>query len=422
MDAFSIEGPVRILGETAAAGSKNSSLPILAGCLLTDDECIIENVPDLRDIRTMLRLLEMLGRTVERRGGDVVVHAGRVTSTEAPYELVSTMRASISVLGPLLAKEGEARVSFPGGCAIGARPIDLHLKGLAALGAEIEITHGYVHARSPRLKGTTMYLAGSAGSSVLATDNVMMAAALADGVTVIQSAAIEPEVVDACHFLVAMGAKIEGIGTTTLTITGVPRLHGCRYRVIPDRIEAGTLLAAAACTGGDVFVRGADSSHLGIVLDVFGRAGMTVTSSPEGIRLQAAGNVRPVDFETLPYPGYPTDMQAQMMAVLAHAQGTSVITEKIYPERFIHVAELNRMGADIKLEEHTAIVRGVSRLEGAPVMASDLRAGAALVVAALAAEGTSLVRRIYHVDRGYERLEDKLTALGARITRVRDQQ
>ncbi|HPH01413.1 MAG TPA: UDP-N-acetylglucosamine 1-carboxyvinyltransferase [Spirochaetota bacterium] len=421
MDAFSIEGPVRIAGETAAAGSKNSSLPILAGCLLTDDECIIENVPDLRDVRTMLRLLEMLGRKVERRGGDVIVHAGRVTSTEAPYELVSTMRASISVLGPLLAKEGEARVSFPGGCAIGARPIDLHLKGLEALGAEIEITHGYVHACSPKLKGATMYLAGSAGSSVLATDNVMMAAALADGVTVIQSAAIEPEVVDACHFLVAMGARIEGIGTTTLTITGVPRLHGCRYRIIPDRIEAGTLLAAAACTGGDVLVRGADPAHLGIVLETFRRAGMDIVADQAGIRLRAGSKIHPVDFETLPYPGYPTDMQAQMMAVLAHAEGTSVITEKIYPERFIHVAELNRMGADIRLEGQTAVVRGVPKLEGAPVMASDLRAGAALVVAALAAEGTSLVRRIYHVDRGYEKLEEKLMALGARITRVKDQ-
>lgn len=421
MDAFRIEGPVQISGETVAAGSKNSSLPILAGCLLTDDECIIENVPDLRDIRTMLRLLEMLGRKVERRGGDVIVHAGRVVSTEAPYELVSTMRASISVLGPLLAKEGEARVSFPGGCAIGARPIDLHLKGLSALGAEIGISHGYVHARAPKLKGATMYLAGPAGSSVLATDNVMMAAALAEGVTVIQSAAVEPEVVDACRFLVAMGAKIDGIGTTTLTINGVPRLHGCRYRVIPDRIEAGTLLAAAASTGGDVFVRGADASQLGIVLDLFERAGMTVNSSLAGIRLQAGKEILPVDFETLPYPGYPTDMQAQMMAVLTRAKGTSVISEKIYPERFIHVAELNRMGAEIRLEEHTAIVRGVPRLEGAPVMASDLRAGAALVIAALAAEGTSLVRRIYHVDRGYERFEDKLTALGARIARVKDQ-
>ena len=422
MDAYSIEGPGILRGEVEASGSKNASLPILAACLLTEDECVVENVPDLRDVRTMMRLLEMLGRKVTREGGDVIVRAGRAASFEAPYDLVSTMRASISVLGPLLAKEGEAKVSFPGGCAIGARPIDLHLKGLEALGAEIEITHGYVHARLPArgLKGATMYLAGPSGSSVLATDNVMMAAALADGVTVIQSAALEPEVTDACNFLVAMGAKIEGIGTSTLTITGVPRLSGCRYRIIPDRIEAGTLLSAAACTGGEIFVRGARADHLGIVLDTFRSAGMEVRSDAAGIGLKSRLPAKPVSIETLPYPAFPTDMQAQMMALLARAEGTSAVTEHIYPERFIHVAELNRMGADIKLDGNRALVRGVKKLEGAPVMASDLRAGAALVVAALSAEGTTLVRRVYHIDRGYARLEDKLCGLGARITRVKE--
>jgi UDP-N-acetylglucosamine 1-carboxyvinyltransferase len=420
MDAFNIEGPGILRGEVEASGSKNASLPILAACLLTEDECVIENVPDLRDVRTMMRLLEMLGRAVERDGDDIIVRAGRATSFEAPYDLVSTMRASISVLGPLLAKEGEAKVSFPGGCAIGARPIDLHLKGLEALGAEIEITHGYVHARSRGLKGATIYLAGPNGSSVLATDNVMMAAALAEGVTVIQSAALEPEVVDACNFLLAMGAKIEGIGTSTLTITGVPRLHGCRYRIIPDRIEAGTLLSAAACTGGEIFVRGARADHLGSVLDAFRAAGMDVQSDGAGIGLISRLPAKPVDIETLPYPGYPTDMQAQMMALLACAEGTSAVTEHIYAERFMHVAEFNRMGANIKLDGNRALVHGVKKLEGAPVMASDLRAGAALVIAALTAEGSTLVRRVYHIDRGYARLEDKLGSLGAKITRVQE--
>ncbi|MDR2734741.1 MAG: UDP-N-acetylglucosamine 1-carboxyvinyltransferase [Spirochaetota bacterium] len=418
MDAFSIEGQKILRGETEAAGSKNASLPILAACLLTEEECVIENVPDLRDVRTMQRLLGILGRAAERDGRNIIVRAGSATSVEAPYDLVSTMRASISVLGPLLAKEGEAKVSFPGGCAIGDRPIDLHLKGLEALGAEIEITHGYVHARSRGLAGANIYLAGPNGSSVLATDNVMMAAALAEGVTVIQAAALEPEVVDACNFLVAMGARIEGVGTSTLTITGVSRLHGCRYRIIPDRIESGTLLAAAACTGGEIFVRGARADHLGIVLESFQKAGMQVQSDAEGIRLASRLPAKPLDIETLPYPGFPTDMQAPMMALLACADGTSIVTEHIYPERYIHVAEFNRMGADIKLDEHIARVRGVKKLEGAPVMASDLRAGAALVIAALAAEGTSLVRRIYHIDRGYARLEEKLESLGARIMRV----
>jgi UDP-N-acetylglucosamine 1-carboxyvinyltransferase len=418
MDAFLIEGPTRISGEVDAAGSKNAALPILAGCLLTEEECLLENVPDLADIRTMLHLLEMLGRRSERDGGTVRILPGKVTCHEAPYELVRTMRASISVLGPLVGKEGRARVSFPGGCAIGPRPIDLHIKGLEALGAEIEVHHGYLDAKASRLRGAQIYLAGASGSSVLATDNVMMAAVLADGETVIEGAALEPEVVDACHFLQAMGAKIEGIGTSVLRITGVQELHGCRYRVIPDRIESGSLLAAAAITGGSLLVRGARADHMGRILDLFIESGATVETGPDGVRLTAGSRIRPVEVETKPYPEYPTDMQAQLMALLSLGEGLSAITEKIYPDRFIHVPEFNRMGADIKMEGATAIIKGVPRLEGAPVMSSDLRAGAALVIAALAAEGESRVRRIYHVDRGYERFEEKLQSVGARIRRV----
>ena len=420
MDAFQIQGPTIISGETNAAGSKNSALPILAGCLLTEDEIILENVPDLRDIRTMLKLLDILGRKSERQGPDVIIKAGKITRTDAPYELVSTMRASISVLGPLVAKEHEAKVSLPGGCAIGPRPIDLHLKGLEALGATIETHHGDVSASTDGLKGQRINLGGPFGSSVLATDNVMMAAALAEGETIIESAAREPEVVDACNFLKAMGAKIEGIGSSVLKITGVQRLHGCRYKIIPDRIETGTLLAAAACTGGSVFVKGARADHLDRVLELFRQSGCQLTINEDGIGLSVEGRMTNIETETLPYPGFPTDMQPQLMAMMALADGISVITEKIYPDRFIHVQEFARMGADIHMEGASAVVRGVQKLEGAPVMASDLRAGAALVIAALAAEGESLVRRIYHVDRGYEKLENKLEALGAKIVRVKD--
>ena len=364
MDAFQIQGPVIINGETHAAGSKNSALPILAGCLLTEDEIVLENVPDLRDIRTMLKLLDILGRKSERQGRDVVIKAGKITRTDAPYELVSTMRASISVLGPLVAKEHEAKVSLPGGCAIGPRPIDLHLKGLEALGAGIETHHGDVSASTDGLKGTRINLRGPFGSSVLATDNVMMAAALAEGETIIESAAREPEVVDACNFLIAMGAKIEGVGSSVLKITGVPRLHGCRYKIIPDRIETGTLLAAAACTGGSVFVRGARADHLDRVLELYRQAGCKLTVNEDGIGLSVDGRMKNVETETLPYPGFPTDMQPQLMAMMSLAEGISVITEKIYPDRFIHVQEFVRMGADIHMEGASAVVRGVERLEG----------------------------------------------------------
>jgi len=420
MDAFQIHGPAVISGETHAAGSKNSALPILAGSLLTEEEVLLENVPDLRDIRTMLKLLGILGRRSERQGPDVILKAGKISWTDAPYELVSTMRASISVLGPLVAREHGAKVSLPGGCAIGPRPIDLHLKGLEALGVNIETHHGDVSATTEGLKGARINLGGPFGSSVLATDNVMMAATLAEGVTTIECAAREPEVVDACNFLLAMGAKIEGVGSGVLKITGVPNLHGCRYRIIPDRIETGTLLAAAACTGGSIFVKGARADHLERVLELYRQAGCELTINEDGIGLSVKGRLKNVETETLPYPGFPTDMQPQLMAMMALAEGISVITEKIYPDRFIHVQEFARMGADIHMEGASAVVCGVQKLEGAPVMASDLRAGAALVIAALAAEGESLVRRIYHVDRGYEKLEDKLEALGASIKRVKE--
>lgn len=417
MDAYLVEGPCKIKGEVVVSGSKNASLPILAGCLLTEDECVIENVPDLADIRTMLKLLHLLGRESTREGDTVTVRGGKLVNHEAPYELVRTMRASISVLGPLLAKAGKARVSFPGGCAIGPRPIDLHIKGLQALGAEIEIHHGYLNATAGRLRGTNIHLAGPFGSSVLATDNVVMAATLAEGETLIDAAALEPETVDACRFLQAMGADIEGIGSSVLRIRGIAKLHGCRYRVIPDRIEAGTLLSTAACTGGEVFVRGACATHLERVLEIFRSAGCTIEEQKDGIRLQGPDKPRPVEVETLPYPEYPTDMQPQLMALASRAAGISVITERIYPDRFIHVPEFNRMGADIKLEGTSAVINGVDNLEGAPVMASDLRAGAALVLAALSAQGTTKVRRIYHIDRGYESLESKLVGLGANIRR-----
>lgn len=421
MDAFQIKGGVRISGEVTASGSKNAALPILAACLLTDDEICLENVPDLRDINTMLKLLDHLGRKTVREGKNIIVRQGPLTANEAPYELVSKMRASIAVLGPLLTRLREAKVSFPGGCAIGTRPIDLHLKGLEALGARISVEHGYVHATTDGLQGVAMHLAGPFGSSVLATDNVLMAAVLAEGETVIEAAALEPEVVDTCHFLQAMGAKIEGVGTSVLRVQGVARLHGCTYRVIPDRIEAGTLLTAAAATGGELFVKNAWKAHLGKVLEVLQGAGAEIDVRLEGIHIKGPEQIQPVNIETLPYPEFPTDMQAPLMALLLRGRGTSVITEKIYPDRFIHVAEFNRMGADIRIEGTSALVQGVRQLEGAPVMASDLRAGAALVIAALCAEGESLVRRVYHIDRGYEELELKLNRLGAEIVRVKDE-
>jgi UDP-N-acetylglucosamine 1-carboxyvinyltransferase len=422
LDRFEIEGGVPLRGEVSVSGAKNATLPILAATLLADGPCRIEGVPDLRDVDTMLSILRALGVDAERAAGGVVETEVRDPSrVRAPYELVKTMRASICVLGPLVGRRRRAEVSFPGGCVIGPRPIDLHVAGLEALGAELRLEGGYLLADGRRLRGAEVYLGGAYGPTVTGTANVLMAAVLAPGTTVIEHAACEPEVSDLARFLVAMGARIEGIGGPRLEVTGVERLRGARHRVIPDRIEAGTLLAAGAATGGDVVVRGAEPGHLAAALATLARMGVVVDRLAGGaLRVRAPDGIRPTDLVTLPHPGFPTDLQAQFMAVLTVADGNSFVTEKIYPERFIHVAELQRMGARIRKEGSTAIVQGVPALSGAPVMASDLRASAALVVAGLAASGTTTVDRVYHIDRGYERIEERLTALGARIRRVAD--
>jgi len=416
-----IEGGRPLRGTVRVSGAKNAALPLLAATLLTDGVCEFHNVPSLRDVATMIRILRSLGVRVQQSNSTVSVDPKGYTSVEASYKLVSTMRASFCVLGPLLAKHGKARVSLPGGCVIGLRPVDLHLKGLRALGASIKIEGGYVVAEAKELRGAPVYLGGAFGSSVLATANVMMAAVLARGTTVIESAACEPEVVDLADCLVAMGAKIAGQGTPKVEITGVRELAGVTHSVIPDRIEAGTYLAAAAMTRGDLTVMGARAEHLGAVIDKLREAGVDITVV-NGSQLHVRGSraLKPVGVTTLPYPGFPTDMQAQMMALMCVTQGISVITEKIYPDRFMHVAELNRMGAQVMLEGACAIVKGVKTLSSAPVMASDLRASAALVLAGMAAKGTTEVSRLYHLDRGYERLEEKLKTLGAQVRREKE--
>ena len=417
MEKLIIRGGCPLKGTVTVSGSKNASLPMLAAALLTDELCVLDGVPALRDVTTMIRILRNMGVKVTQEGSRITVDPGGYTGSEAPYRLVSTMRASFCVLGPLLAKKRKAKVSLPGGCVIGPRPVDLHLKGLKALGASLKIEGGYVLASSRELKGTTIYLGGAFGSSVLGTANVMMAASLAKGRTIIENAACEPELVDLAHVLVKMGAKIQGHGTPMITIEGVRRLNGFTHRVIPDRIEAGTFLVASAVNGCELGVNGARAEHLGAVVDKLREAGVEVLTKDGSIWVRPKRRLRPVDVTTLPYPGFPTDMQAQMMALMAQTPGISVITEKIYPDRFMHVAEMGRMGARIKLEGATAIVQGVPRLMGAPVMASDLRASAALVLASLAAKGTSEVSRIYHLDRGYDRIDQKLTKLGAEIRR-----
>ncbi len=421
MDKIVIEGGRKLRGEVEISGAKNSALPIMAAALLSEEETILENVPDLRDIQTMLKLLRALGCKAQFDKGRVIIKPGKNLNPVAPYKLVSTMRASICVLGPLIARLGRAEVSVPGGCIIGSRPIDLHLKGLEALGAKSEIQHGYVHAKVlKKLRGTDIFLGGAFGSSVLATGNVMMAATLAQGVTQIENAACEPEVVDLARFLKKMGARIEGEGSPIVTIEGVKKLHGTRYSIIPDRIETGTYVFAAAMTGGDVLIKKTEPSHQNAVIDKLKQAGVTIQKGKSTIRVKRSGKLKAVDVTTLPYPGFPTDLQAQMMALMAVTPGISVITEKIYPDRFMHVSELNRMGSKIFLEGPSAIVHGVKNLSGAPVMASDLRASAALVVAGLVAEGTTEVHRVYHLDRGYEKLEEKFSAIGASIHREKE--
>jgi UDP-N-acetylglucosamine 1-carboxyvinyltransferase len=421
MDRFQIEGGVPLQGEVEVSGAKNAALPLLAATLLTDEPCVLRGVPDLHDVATMIRILGVLGVEVRREPGGIVRTQVRDrTSSRAPRDLVKTMRASICVLGPLLGRRGQAEVSFPGGCVIGPRPVDLHLRGLESLGAEVEVDAGYIRVRWAPGGGPAereVYLGGAFGPTVTGTANVLTAAVLRPGTTILQAAACEPEVVDLARALQSMGARIEGVGSPTLVIEGVERLGALDHAVIPDRIEAGTLLAAGAITGGDVTVRGADARVLTAPLDLLARMGVDVERSPGVLRVRARGRPRPADVVTLPYPGFPTDLQAQWMALLCRAEGNSFVTEKIYPERFIHIAELQRLGARLRKEGPTAIVTGVERLSGCPIMASDLRASAALVLAGLAAEGTTVVERVYHIDRGYERIETKLAALGARIQR-----
>lgn len=417
MDKFIVEGGVKLKGTVDVSGAKNAALPILAATLLTDEKCVIKNVPPLSDVYTMLKIMRNLGVKVDMDDGVVTVHAGGYSNYTAPYKLVSTMRASVCVLGPLLGKLKHAEVSMPGGCVIGPRPIDLHLKGLRAIGAAIKIEHGYIIADAKRLGGGRVYLGGKFGSSVLATANVMMAATLAKGKTVIESAACEPEICDLADFLIKMGAKIKGHRTPIIEIEGVKSLHGAEHSVINDRVEAGTFMVAAAITGGDVLIRNAHIEHVGAVIDKLREAGATITQTHEGLRARKTGFIKPVDVTTLPYPGFPTDMQAQMMALMCITKGISVITEKVYPERFMHIGELARMGAHIILEGSSAIVKGVPRLSAAPVMASDLRASAALILAGLIAKGETEITRIYHLDRGYYNIKEKLEKLGAKIKR-----
>jgi len=416
MDSIEITGGARLQGEVQVSGSKNATLPQIAAALLVSGRSTFHGVPDLADIRTLGRLLGHMGAKIERQGAELSVDASLITEPEAPYELVKTMRASVLVLGPLVARCGRARVSMPGGCAIGARPIDQHLKGLEALGATIDLAHGYVEARASRLRGAKILFDLP---TVTGTENLMMAATLAEGLTVLENCAREPEILALQDALNAMGAKVQGAGSNTITIDGVPSLHAAAVKVIPDRIEAWTLLAAALITGGDITLRGARAQDLDAALAKMREAGARITISADSLRIEAPERPEAVDFITAPFPGFPTDLQAQLMACLTVAKGASRVVETIFENRFMHVQELSRMGADVAIDGHTAIVRGVTRLSGAPVMATDLRASASLVLAGLRAEGTTTVHRVYHLDRGYEGLEQKLSSVGARIRRVK---
>ena len=417
MDSFLIQGGTPLRGEVTISGAKNAVLPIMAATLLTAEPCVIRRVPQLSDVQFMGRILSSLGAEVKFDRGALTVRAARVKGV-GDYDLIRKMRGSVCILGPLLGRRGEAVVSLPGGCVIGARPIDLHLKGLEALGTKIRIDGGYIHARARKLKGAELFLGGRCGPTVLGTANVMMAAVLADGVTLIESAACEPEVVDLANFLNAMGAKVLGAGSPTLTITGVKSLHGAEHEVIPDRIEAATFALAAAASKGEVTLHGARADHMHAVLDKLREAGVTVERSGPTLRISRRGRLKPVDITTLPYAGFPTDVQAQMMVLMTLTPGISIITERIFESRFMHVSELARLGADIAIEGPSASVKGGRPLSGAQVMASDLRASAALIIAGLAARGSTQVNRIYHIDRGYERIDDKLRKLGARIERL----
>jgi UDP-N-acetylglucosamine 1-carboxyvinyltransferase len=416
LDKFVIEGGVPLEGEIAIGGAKNSALPVLAACLLTADRVTLDRIPPVRDIATMEKLLKHIGAQVTVKNSRVMVEASRIRHAEAPYDLVKTMRASILVLGPLVARFGEAKVSLPGGCGIGSRPVDQHIKGLQAMGAEISIEAGYIHAKAKKLKGTRIV---TDMITVTGTENLLMAATLADGETVLENAAREPEVTDLANLLVKMGAKIDGIGTDRLVIQGVSQLHGAAHTVIADRIETGTYLCAVAAAGGDVTLRNTRTDILDAALDKLREAGVILTSGEGWIRAQMAARPKPVSFRTTEYPGFPTDMQAQFMAVNCIADGSSRVTETIFENRFMHVQEMNRLGASIDIDGHTEIVHGVDKLVGAPVMATDLRASASLVIAALVAQGETVIDRIYHLDRGYDRMEVKLSAVGANIQRVK---
>ncbi len=416
MQKLAIQGGSPLNGEVNISGAKNAALPILCASLLSSDSLHFDNVPELNDISTMCKLLQQMGVTIEANGRQRVLSAAHIDKLEAPYDMVKTMRASILVLGPLLARFGEARVSLPGGCAIGSRPVDLHIKGLQAMGAEIQIEHGYIHAQSKRLKGARIFFDLV---SVTGTENLMMAAALADGVTILENAAREPEVVDLANCLISMGASIEGAGSDTICITGTERLHGAIHCIMPDRIESGTFLVAAASAGGNITLTNARADILDNVLEKLQEAGALIKVSGNLINLQMHKRPLAVNVRTAPYPAFPTDMQAQFMAMNTIAEGSSMVVETIFENRFMHVQELRRLGAQIEVEGNTAVIKGCSRLEGATIMATDLRASASLVIAGLAAQGETIVDRIYHLDRGYEHIESKLSALGAQIRRIK---
>jgi UDP-N-acetylglucosamine 1-carboxyvinyltransferase len=419
MDKILIHGGYPLSGSIKVSGSKNSSLPILAATLLTREPCIVHGVPDLSDTNYMLQILTHLGAQVERASGTVTVTAEKVHSV-APYDVVRKMRASVCVLGPLLGRCKEATVALPGGCVIGDRPIDLHLKGFEALGAAVRVQAGDIKIFAPKLSGAVINMQGKFGPTVLGTDNVMMAAVLADGVTVIEGAALEPEVVDLARFLTKMGAKIEGAGTRRMIIEGVSELHGVEHWVIPDRIEAGTFLVAGAIAGKGVTVRRVEPEHVRSVTDALTQCGYAIDVQDRAITILPNGDASALNVATAPYPGFPTDMQAQMCALLSTTKGTSSVTENVFPQRYMHVAELKRMGAQVHLDGAIALIDGVDRLLAAPVMASDLRASAALVLAGLKADGVTEVNRVYHIDRGYERLDEKLGELGAHVERVKE--
>ncbi|MBF0486300.1 MAG: UDP-N-acetylglucosamine 1-carboxyvinyltransferase [Candidatus Omnitrophica bacterium] len=420
MDKIIIEGGKTLKGEVRISGSKNATLPILAATLLTDETCVLRNVPRLLDTHTMVKLLKSLGKVVDWDKDKIIIMSNGKTNPVADYKLVSTMRGSICVLGPLLTKLGEAKVSLPGGCVIGVRPVDLHIKGVEALGARVNIDAGYIIAKSKRLKGSRVYLGGASGPSVLGTANIMMAATLADGETVIECAACEPEVEDLANFLNEMGARIKGQGSPRIVIQGVKKLHGADFKMSPDRIEAGTFVLLSAMSRSSFMIRDIDYQQLMALDDVLAKVGVSVEPDKNCVRVIPPRTLKPMSITTYPYPGFPTDLQAQYTAIMAVTNGVSVIRDTVFPDRFMHIAELNRMGARIRREGGSAIIEGVKELCGAPVVASDLRASAALVMAGLVAKGKTEIRRVYHLDRGYENIDKKLMALGASIKREKE--